>query len=175
MILKNKIIVDDKCFLRSLNLNDVNDKYIEWLNDYEVTKYTEQKNIKHTKESIKNFVLEKNNSNNNYLLGIFYKDIHIGNIKLGPIQWGHKMSDISYIIGEKKYWGKGIATKCVKKIISYSIENMMLEKINAGYYELNVGSAKVLEKCGFVIEGVRKKDVIFENKRISSIIVGFIP
>ena len=54
-----KIKVDENSFLRILNKDDVSERYIAWLNDYEVTKFTEQKYFKHTYESVLNFVLEK--------------------------------------------------------------------------------------------------------------------
>ena len=54
-----KIKADKKIFLRLLNLNDVSKSYIKWLNDYEVTKFTEQRYFKHTLESTMNFVSQK--------------------------------------------------------------------------------------------------------------------
>ena len=41
-------------------------------------------------------------------------DKHIGNIKLGPINWIHRYGDISLLIGDKDYWGKGIATEAIR-------------------------------------------------------------
>ena len=43
-----KIQVNEQIFLRVLGLNDVSESYVEWLNDYEVTKFTEQKSLRHT-------------------------------------------------------------------------------------------------------------------------------
>ena len=169
-----KLIVDESCFMRIVRKSDVSKKYISWLNDYEVTKFTEQKYFKHTYESIANFVQEKYNSEKDFLFGIFLQNIHIGNIKLGPIKWEHKSAEISYFIGEKKFWGKGIATKCIKKLIDFGIKELSLEKINAGYYEINIASSKVLKKSGFCIEGIRESDIIFENQRINSILVGYV-
>ena len=42
-----QIKIDEKCFIRILNKDDVTDNYVMWLNDYEVTKYTEQKYVEH--------------------------------------------------------------------------------------------------------------------------------
>ena len=161
----SKIIVDENCFLKILKKSDVTPKYISWLNDYEVTKFTEQKYFNHTYESVLNFVIEKYKSE---------QDSQNGNIKLGPIKWEHKAAEISFFIGEKEFWGKGIATKCVKKLVQFGIKELFLEKVNAGYYEKNIGSGKVLKNCGFEIEGIRESDVIFENQRIKSILVGYL-
>ncbi len=170
-----KIKVDEQIFLKVLRLNDVSESYVEWLNDYEVTKFTEQKYFRHTLESTKTFVRQKDNSEGDLLFGIFFDGTHIGNIKLGPIRFEHMSAEVSYFIGEKKFWGKGIASKCVETVVHFAVKELGLKKINAGYYENNIGSAKVLEKCGFVVEGNKISDVIFEDKRISSVLVGYVP
>ena len=46
-----KIKVDDQIGLRTLVASDVTQDYVGWLNDYEVTKYNEQKNFKHSLSS----------------------------------------------------------------------------------------------------------------------------
>ena len=170
-----KLEIDKKFYLKTLQTFDVTNSYVQWLNDYEVTKYTEQKNFNHTIDSVNEFVDEKYNSSTDQLFGIFYENIHIGNIKLGPIKFEHMSAEVSYFIGEKKFWGKGIASKCVETVVHFAVTELGLRKINAGYYENNIGSAKVFEKCGFVVEGVRISDVIFEKKRINSVLVGYIP
>ena len=168
-----KIKVDEKIFIKTLVLEDVEEQYVDWLNDYEIIKFTEQKYFKHTMDSTKDFVAKKYFSKNDLLFGIFVEGLHVGNIKLGPIKFEHMVAEISYFIGNKEFWGKGIASKCVKTIVQFAIVDLGLKKINAGYYENNIGSAKVFQKCGFVIEGIRHSDVSFENNRINLVLVGF--
>ena len=170
-----KIKVNEQIFLKVLNLNDVSKPYVEWLNDYEVTKFTEQKYFKHTIESTKTFISQKDKSESDLLFGIFFDGKHIGNVKLGPIKFQHKSAEVSYVIGVKEFWGKGIASKCVDTVVQFAITELGLKKINAAYYENNISSAKVLKKCGFVIEGNKVSEVIFENKRINSVLVGYVP
>ena len=176
LILRNKkklnLIVSKKCKLNILTTKDVSKKYINWLNNYDITKYTEQSKIKHSPLKVKKFVLTKYKSKYDFLFGIFVDNNHIGNIKLGPINWKHLVSDISFFIGDKNYWGKGIASEAVKKVVKFSFTRLKLHKINAGYYENNMPSSIVFKKCGFAIEGVRKNNIIFEGKKISSILVG---
>ncbi len=170
-----KIKVDEQILLKVLKLNDVSDSYVEWLNDFEVTKFTEQKYFTHTLENTKTFVSQKDESERDLLFGIFFNGTHIGNIKLGPINLEHMSSEVSYFIGEKKFWGRGIASKCVEAIVQFAVTELGLKKVNAGYYENNIGSAKVLQKCGFVVEGNRISQIIFENKRINHVLVGYVP
>ena len=161
-------------YLRRLHpTKDVGIKYQKWMNDTEVQKYTEQKHKKHSLKDIKNFISKKNKSKNELLFGIFLKKnkSHIGNIKLGPINFTHKHAEISYFIGEKKLWGKGYATKAIKEIIKIA-RKKKLRKLKAGFHEKNSGSKKVLEKNGFIKEGVLKSEIIHKNKRYNSYIFG---
>lgn len=168
---KNKSIIIKKLNLKS----DITKKYQDWMNDLEVTKFTEQKYKKHTLKDIKNFVREKNNSKNEFLYGIFVKinnfDTHVGNIKLGPIQWKHKTADISYLLGEKEMWGKGYVTSAIREIIKIA-KKKKIKKLKASAYEMNIGSKKVLIKNGFKVEGRLKSAVIFKKKRYASYIFG---
>jgi RimJ/RimL family protein N-acetyltransferase len=162
--------------LKKLDLkSDITKKYQDWMNDLEVTKFTEQKYKKHTLKDIRNFVREKNNSKNEFLYGIFVKinnlNTHVGNIKLGPIKWNHKTADISYLLGEKEMWGKGYVTLAIKEIIKIA-KNKKLKKLKAATYEMNIGSKKVLIKNGFKVEGVLKSAIIFKKRRYASYIFG---
>ena len=159
----------EKIILRKLNLKkDISKKYQNWMNDLEVHKYTEQKYTKHSLINIRKFVREKNKSKNEFLYGIFLKknnlNIHIGNIKLGPINFIHRIAEVSYFIGEKELWGKGYTTLAIKEIIKIA-KKMGLKKLKAGLYEMNIGSKKVLEKNNFKLEGKFKSEIVYKGKR----------
>ena len=49
-----------------------------------------------------------------------------------------------------KYWGKGIMTEAMQTIVKYCFEYLGLETVVAGFYQPNVASQKVQQKCGFV-------------------------
>lgn len=166
-----------KIVLKLIKLNNITKSYVKWMNDYDVVQYTEQKFIKHNFTSVKKFVKEKIYSPIEFLYGIFIDDkkkIHIGNIKIGPINKIHQTAEISYFIGEKKYWKAGIGSQAVKKAIEISKKKYKLKKLTAGCYEVNKGSIKVLKKNNFKKEGVLKFNIFFENKRIDQIIFGLV-
>ena len=158
--------------IRKLNpKKNITAKYQKWMNDPEVHKYTEQRYKKHSLKDIKKFVKEKNKSKTEFLFGIFLKKNkilnHIGNIKLGPINFIHLTAEISYFLGEKDLWEKGYTTMAIKKIINIA-RKKKLKKLKAGLYEMNKGSKKVLEKNGFILEGEFKSEVIYNKKRYSN-------
>ena len=160
---KIKIKVDEDIFLRVLTLNDVARPYVEWLNDYEVIKFTEQKYFKNTLENTKNFVSQKYNSGNDLLFGIFFDNTHVGNIKLGPIKFDHMSADVSYFIGEKKFWGRGIASKCVKTIVQLAVTDLGLKKIKL----LTSNPKKVVGLDGYGLEIVETVSLNVEPNPIN--------
>ena len=144
-----------------------------WLNDEEVIKYTDIRLAKQNTLSINNFVKEKFSSNDDFLFGIYFDEIHIGNIKLGNIKWYHKKGEVSFFIGNKDFWRRGIATLAVSKVLEFATNELNLEKITAGYYSVNKASENVFKKCGFKVEGIKLKDAVLEGNRVDVTIVGF--
>jgi [ribosomal protein S5]-alanine N-acetyltransferase len=84
---------------------------------------------------------------------------HVGNISISPCNDVYRKSaEIGYFIGEP-YWNKGIATRAVNLIVDYGFSNLGLARIHTGVYEYNPASQRVLEKCGFVREGIFRKSI----------------
>lgn len=144
--------ISNSVYIRALLTTDVSENYVNWLNTPEIVKFTEQKEIVHSYKSTLAFVEKKILSNNEYLFGIFENNTHIGNIKLGPIDLKSKTASVGYIIGNKKYWGKGLATKAIKYITEYALSTLKLKKITAGTHIKNKGSIKALERNGFIVD-----------------------
>ena len=57
--------------LRELNSTLVSQDYVNWMNNYTVTRYTEQRFVKNTKKKIIKFVKEKKNQKMNIYMEFF--------------------------------------------------------------------------------------------------------
>ena len=64
-------------------------------------------------------------------------------------------AEVGYWLGTD-FWGKGFATEMVKALVSYMAEHTDIEQLTATCYGWNPASMKVLDKVGFVREGLRK-------------------
>ncbi len=163
-------------YLREVRISDVNDNYYQWLNDPEVNQYLEIRFSPMSKEIIAEFVRSMDGNPNSIFLAIctIANDLHIGNIKLGPINWTHRFADISLIIGDKRYWKKGVATEAIGLITRFAFENLNIHKVKAGCYAENIGSLKAFEKNGFQREGLLKQHRFFMGKFVDQVILGLI-
>ncbi|MDJ1466736.1 GNAT family N-acetyltransferase [Xanthocytophaga flava] len=95
--------------------------------------------------------------------GIFFKQQLCGVISITPLHDIHRVSaEIGYFLG-KSWWGKGIATTAVSQITQMAFATFPIERIFAGVFSHNKSSMRVLEKNGFLLEGVAQRSVIKEN------------
>jgi len=174
MIIKNKII-GSNIYLRSLEISDIKKEYVNWLKDEDVIQYLEIRHTIQTLSRIKTFINECNESNNTYVFGIFTDDnMHIGNIKLGPINIIHNISSISILVGNKHYWGKGIASEAIDILTKFAFKKVGLNKLTAGMYIENISSMRAFEKVGFTKEGLRKKHYNLNDKYVDVIELGLL-
>ena len=56
---------------------------------------------------------------------------------------------MSYMIGNIKNWGKGIATEAIRLALIYSKNKLLLKKVYSGVEIKNIASKKVLLKNKF--------------------------
>lgn len=166
------VLESDIFYLRNISIDDCDENYLKWMNDPEINKYLESRFMTHTIDSLKDFVTSMNNSENNILFAIVDKesDAHIGNIKLGNIHPIHKYADIGLLIGDKNYWGRGIATNAIKLVSEFAFDELNLRKVFAGVYENNIGSIRAFEKCGFKKAYIKKDNYFFDGKFIDAFV-----
>lgn len=68
-------------------------------------------------------------------------------------------AEIGYWLGER-YWRRGYATAVVRALTEYAVETHRLRRVFARVFVPNPASARVLEKCGYVREGVMANAVM---------------
>jgi len=71
-------------------------------------------------------------------------------------------AEIGYVVN-KKYWGKGYATKAAKAVLHWLKSNPALKRVFATCDTENVASARVLEKIGMQRECILKNYCIRPN------------
>ncbi|MDA3951680.1 MAG: GNAT family N-acetyltransferase [Spirochaeta sp.] len=140
--------------LRILHPDEVTDHYVAWLNDPEVNRYLESRFVEHTVETVRDFVVGCRAQSGTLLFGIFAPgNEHIGNIKIGGIDGPHSRGDVGLIVGDKRYWGKGIATISIGAVGELARDHLGLHKLYAGSYASNNGSVRAFEKNGYTVAG----------------------
>jgi [ribosomal protein S5]-alanine N-acetyltransferase len=169
-------IAGDRVILREMEVDDVGEEYVRWLNDPEVNKYLESRFTTHTVDSVRSWVAEKRADPDTVLFGIFLRPgkAHIGNIKVGPVDRTYGTADIGLIIGAKEHWGKGYATDAIELIARFAFESLHLRKVTASCYSSNEASARAFEKVGFQREGLRRAQFLSDDGPEDQIMLGLL-
>lgn len=165
-----------RLYLREVRPSDVNGTYYGWMNDSEVTRYLESRFYPNPIESLHDFVAKRVGDHDNIFLAIVRKDDnrHIGNIKLGPINWIHRFADVGLLIGEKDCWGQGYATEAIHLVTHYAFRTLNLHSLTAGCYASNQGSARAFLKAGWYQVGQRKSSLFLDGHFEDAILLGVV-
>lgn len=150
----NVILETNRLLLRTFTLEDA--QLIYELNlDPEITRYTGDpvKDINHAKEVLEQVILPQYALYNHGRWAVHIKD------KLEFIGWcGLKNRperneiDLGYRF-LKTAWGKGYASEAAFACIKYGFEKLNLQRIIGRAMPDNIGSLRVLEKCGMTYMG----------------------
>ena len=159
-------------FLRGLEERDVDGPYFRWMNDFEITRYLESRFFPHSREALLDFVRNAAGGGD-LMLAICLKedDRHIGNIKLGSINRIHSRGEIGLLIGESNEHRKGYATEAIAAITDFAFNELNLNKVWAGCYANNLGSARAFEKAGFAREATLKRHFFSGGEWVDTILL----
>lgn len=151
--------------------------FYTWINDDEVIKYSLPSFLKmSTKEEIDAWFIELINDRQLINLGIFLEnsDQLIGYAGICNISKLNKSGEYYIFIGEKSFWGKGIAKVVTKEIVHIGFNEYDLNRIFLTVSEPNIGGVKAYEKAGFKYEGNLReacfRDGKFHDKIIMSVL-----
>lgn len=166
-------IFDDggRIMLRELRPEDVNDTYLSWFQDSTVTEFLDSRRI--TKDDAINYMLLGRETRTYFMYAILAKDsgLHIGNLKIGPIQEMHGISDLVTVIGNREYWGKGLATEAIRLGSQVAFDVYGIRKLSGGIADGNIGSVKAYTKAGWVIEARLKGHHLINGEPRDRIVV----
>ncbi len=76
----------------------------------------------------------------------------VGTVGFHTISQMHRSAEIAYDF-HPDYWGRGLATECCKSAADWAIRECGYVRVQATTLDSNTASARVLQKCGFELEG----------------------
>jgi RimJ/RimL family protein N-acetyltransferase len=176
LVLKAFFVSGKMVCLRPLEEADLNERYLGWLNDPDVNRYLESGIFPYTNNELNKFYEQSIGSRDQVILAVVEKrtDEHIGNVKLGPINWVHRKAVFGILIGEKRFWGMGMATEATRLAVEYAFFRLNLRRIELGVHAEHESAVRVYEKVGFKTEG-RMREVLFhEGKYKDSLWMGLL-
>lgn len=145
-----------------LRLHRITDKdsLVKAANHPEVVKYSyDSFPHPYTEKDAENYFNLLKNQNPRSHFAVTINDELIGGFSLDIGTDVERFSSIITCWIGKEYWGKDVASIIVSRVCDYVFKETKIVRIAARVFDGNKASERVLEKCGFVIEGVACKSI----------------
>lgn len=91
-------------------------------------------------------------------------DKYIGNVYMTNIDHAKRSCHSHVLIGDRDYWGQGIAKEAVMMLCDYMFSERNIHRIQAIILESNTQSLKMHQKCGYHIEGLMRESIFKHGK-----------
>ena len=153
------ISVNDHTHLSALRPADKT-ALVEYLNDREIYEHTLCIPHPYSEEDAIKYLATAKEATNKHGHPIHFairdeSERIIGSCGFDDLRYGHR-AEIGYWLA-KPFWGRGITTDVVRAVCKFAFAEWKLVRITALVFVFNDASAGVLEKSGFVLEGVLRK------------------
>jgi [ribosomal protein S5]-alanine N-acetyltransferase len=146
-------------------------RYVGWLNDPEVVRYSEQRHRRHTAESCREFI-GSFATGPSHLWAIIEKERslgHIGNIN-SVVDAPNRTADVAILIGEKQAWGDGLGAEAWMAVVDYLLGPGGMRKVTAGAMAENKAMLKIMNKAGMAEEGRRNGQFLLDGRAVDAIL-----
>lgn len=167
-------IEGEQLYIKKIRVSEITDRVMDWFNDDQLMKYYTNSRRQITKESLLCAIEDGEKKGNQFTFGIYHKEdnVLIGTLKLGPINFNHKTSDLVALIGDRNYLGRGLAPKAIALGNELAFEYFDIRKLYGGMYESNIPSIKAYLRAGWLVEARLKGQYMVDGKAEDRIEVG---
>lgn len=153
---KFPVIETERLVLRQVTNNDAEDM-LKYLSDQTVMEYYGLEPFKSIDDAVEEIlwyqsILEESTG---IRWGITLKGQErvIGSCGFLNLAAQHYRSEIGFELS-KDYWGQGIASEALEVVIKFGFEHLNLQRIQALIEPQNISSQKLVERKGFIKEGL---------------------
>ena len=158
----------DNLLVSSFRDELLTERYVGWLNDPEVVRYSEQRHTAHSLESCCKYLASVRSVGNLFLSieVVRRTPLHIGNITVA-IDAPNQSADLSIMIGVKSVWGKGYASTAWAAVMQYLLYDAGLRRVTAGTMEVNEPMIRLIKRSGMHIDCVRPRHFLWEQQEVA--------
>jgi|APSaa5957512535_1039671.scaffolds.fasta_scaffold104475_2 [ribosomal protein S5]-alanine N-acetyltransferase len=174
--MQNKSFIENsELYLRSMIEGDL-PEWTSWFNNPKTTSYMNKGFSPVTIEDQEKRLEVLNNDKKNIQLAIILKDkdILIGILGLHKIDWIHRHADISIVLGNNKYKGKGYGSQAISMIVEHAFNKLNMHKLTSGMWSNNHASEKIFISNGFIKEGCKKEQFFYQDAYVDELNYGLL-
>lgn len=172
----NDCIVTPRLHIVPFGEDHLTARYVGWLNDPVVARYSEQRHRRHTLDSCRDYLQSFHDTPHRFwaILASDEADpaclepsgrTHIGNIN-AYVDAPNGTADVGILLGEQSAWGRGYGLEAWTAVCRYLLCERGLRKITAGTLSVNMPMLKLMQRTGMTADGTRRQQVLFEGEPV---------
>ena len=146
------------------------ERYVAWLNDRDVVRYSEQRFTRHSLETCATYARSFQGTPH-FLWAIEAHTPplgHIGNLN-AFLDERNRTADLGILIGDKAAWGQGFGREAWRMACAYLLRSTRVRKITAGTLANNTAMLAVMRATGMVEDGRRARQVLVDGVEVDVI------
>jgi RimJ/RimL family protein N-acetyltransferase len=143
------------------------DRYVDWLNDREVVRYSEQRHRRHDLSTCRQWV-DAMRLGGHPLWAIEARQPplgHVGNIA-AYLDAVNRVADVTILIGERAARGQGIGAEAWGAVCDWLFERALVRKVTGGTMAANRAMVRVMERSGMQPDGVRRGQLLLDGRAV---------
>ena len=141
------------------------ERYVAWLNDPQVVRYSENRHRVNTLAGCEAYV-SGFRTGPGLLWAIMTDDLgHVGNVSVS-VDVNNKIADIGILLGEGAARGRGLGLAVWTTVMSYLAGRGDIAKITGGCMEPNVAMVRIMQRSGMQPDGRRPRHYLLDGQRV---------
>ena len=164
------VIETPRLILRPFAKAHLTERYIGWLNNPEIVRFSENRHRKHSMESCRTY-LGSMIAEGHMFWAVHEKgrgDVHVGNVT-AYLDKPNEVADVAIMIGEVDAQGCGLGSEAWCAVIHYLAEERKMRRIQAGTMVRNAPMRALFRKSGMLEEGRQRERFLLDGQPIDMV------
>jgi len=152
-----------KVRLQRFGIEDITQHYLDWLNDAEVMRFSNQRFRQHIREICEAYWASFEDTPNLFLI------VHerASGTAIGTLTAyanpHHGTCDVGIMIGDRDYWGRGCGQEAWSLLTEWLLTHGKVRKLTAGCLAANTAMVRLMERSGMQPDGVRQGQELLDG------------
>jgi [ribosomal protein S5]-alanine N-acetyltransferase len=143
---------------------------VDWLNDPEVVRYSDNRHRKHTLETSRAY-LESFADSPNYYWAILLQGLPktmIGSVT-AYLDLNNSVADVGILVGDKRYWRGAYGSEAFAAVVEWLFSRRGMRKVTAGTMAVNTGMLGIMRKIGMREDGRKARYYLLDGNEIDMV------
>lgn len=97
----------------------------------------------------------------------------IGTVALTGLDWQHRRGEIGFALA-REHWGRGVMSEAVPLLLDHAFGELRLHRVEADVDPRNAASLRLLERLGFVREGLLRERYLVADEAQDAVFLGLL-